>query len=281
MYEKEIKDLVYAFGGNKETDDEILEKLETEVFTYMKSLVESLEKVSNKITCQTILDTLEGKAEKYCAKRCLMLELARKKLDKALEAEAGDDLEAMGVDGTEENPDCEDSDSESDLHNFDMDVFNMDDGTEAYRQYYQLMVRDLKDADELTLRMDTEEYMEFSNCAKTTFVFRKPSKFREWLNIKNKPKREALAILGWLASYRLRRLVQASLDRRENLEIKNPLFGAPRYLLRECDLKMEDYFPRAKDAKSIDDYFRTCDQRHNDSHTRWLALQKGEKPYIW
>ena len=259
MYDKEIKDLIYAYGGNKETMDDIIVALEEDIKVYLMNLLKVIHSKSPKMTCNAVLEALEGSVELYGAKRCLMLELAKKKYSKALKAEDADvDLDLV----------VSDDESDSD-DKFEFDVFNMDDGSEAYKQYYKNLVYDLQQADILTLNMDSEEYLEYSNCAKSTFVFSKPTKFSEWLSINYKANRDALTILGWIAGYRLRRSVQKALDNRLEKENQSPLFGKPRYMLRDYSLQMEDFYPDATDS-----FFLKIDSQYRNQRKHSRILEK-------
>jgi len=71
--------------------------------------------------------------------------------------------------------------------------------------------------------MTREEYMEFAECRQASFTYKKPKKFRDWLNLANlidmKPNDEILEILGFVCWEMVNRLTKTALLVKKDLEV--------------------------------------------------------------
>ena len=81
----------------------------------------------------------------------------------------------------------------------------------------------LQEADEVTKSMSREEYMEFAECRQASFTYKKPKKFRDWLNlgahIDMRPNDEILEILGFIAWEMVSRLTKTALLVKKDYEL--------------------------------------------------------------
>lgn len=90
----------------------------------------------------------------------------------------------------------------------------------------------LREADEVTKSMTREEYIEFAECRQASFTYKKPKKFRDWLNlgahIDMRPNDEILEILGFIAWEMVSRLTKTALLVKKDYELIESQKGEDR-----------------------------------------------------
>jgi len=101
-----------------------------------------------------------------------------------------------------------------------------DDQFEEDSIHMQEIESRLREADEVTKAMSRGEYMEYAECRQASFTFKKPKKFRDWLNLSNyidmKPNDEILEILGFIAWEMVCRLTKTALLVKKDMELTLP-----------------------------------------------------------
>lgn len=74
--------------------------------------------------------------------------------------------------------------------------------------------------------MTQKEYIEFAECRQASFTYKKPKKFRDWLNlgahIDMRPNDEILEILGFIAWEMVSRLTKTALLVKKDHELLEP-----------------------------------------------------------
>lgn len=84
----------------------------------------------------------------------------------------------------------------------------------------------LRQADEITRQMTHEEYLDYAECRQASFTYKKPARFKEWLNVEGvtgmKPNADLLDVVGFLCFEMVRSLTTVS------LEVKNEMEAAKR-----------------------------------------------------
>jgi transcription initiation protein SPT3 len=80
----------------------------------------------------------------------------------------------------------------------------------------------LREADELTKKMNVKEYIDYSECRQASFTFKKNKKFRDWLDIQKyidiKPNDDVLEILGYIAWETVAKITKAGLITKREME---------------------------------------------------------------
>lgn len=209
MYEAKVAESVYAVTGQNDTDQDVLQFLATTIRSYLLTLKKDVEEQfrirqvnrkgcrSKQVRVEDIYLALEGTPEMYGVKRCVILKSLAKSADETQKPEVGD--EAESPDDT--------------LDSYQSQLRALDDGSDAYRTFEASRLQDLVDADELTQRMTLEEYLAYSKRGKTAFVDR-PKAFCEWLDWTPRPSRIILTAFGWLATYRIKQLINRAIKRK-------------------------------------------------------------------
>eukprot|EP00834_Sanchytrium_tribonematis_P000323 NODE_6_length_70510_cov_1.054395.p28 type:complete len:296 gc:universal NODE_6_length_70510_cov_1.054395:49023-49910(+) len=90
----------------------------------------------------------------------------------------------------------------------------------------------LKDADNKTKDMTSEEYMFYSECRSASFSHRKGKKFRTWLNMNaitdSKPNDDVVDILGFIGYEMVRRITEFALQIKKKSELEKPIQSASK-----------------------------------------------------
>lgn len=78
-------------------------------------------------------------------------------------------------------------------------------------------------ADLLTQKMTNEEYLDYAECRQASFTYKKPSRFREWLNIEQhtgmRPSNDLLDVLGFLCYEMVRTLTEQCLAVKKEMDL--------------------------------------------------------------
>jgi hypothetical protein len=197
MYEVKVRESIYGVTGRNDTEEAVVERVERILLDYLSKVkhemelrhslrLERKEGRTKQLHIDDLYAALSGTPELYGAKRCMILkQLAR----------------------TAEN-----DDESGSLDSYHQQLDNLNDGSESYRIFERLRLEDLVYADELTRDMSCDDYLEYSKKGKTAFIGR-AKLFCEWLNWNPAPPAKILTAFGWLATYRVKRLIRDALAR--------------------------------------------------------------------
>ena len=81
----------------------------------------------------------------------------------------------------------------------------------------------LRHADKITAKMSPQEYMDFAECRQASFIYKKPSKFRDWLNVEHwtagaRLSHDMMDIMGFIAYELVRKVTEHSLLVKEQMD---------------------------------------------------------------
>ena len=131
------------------------------------------------------------------------------------------------------------------------DEFNDDIPVDSI--HLQEIEQRLREADEVTKSMTRQEYIEFAECRQASFTYKKPKKFRDWVNlgahIDMRPNDEILEILGFIAWEMVSRLTKTALLVKKDFElVENQKTGEER---GDKEKKKSGLFGGAEDRTPI------------------------------
>ena len=115
------------------------------------------------------------------------------------------------------------------FEDFDENDSDSDDTDEDEREFYRNSRHRLRKADEVTRLMTHPEYLDYAECRQASFTYKKPTRFRDWLQIEQstgmRPNNDILDILGFLAHEMVRSLTESSLlvKRDMDKELRTPM----------------------------------------------------------
>ena len=198
MYEQKVKDSIYTVTGRKDTDDTIVKHVEQDLHSYLSNIKTETETrfAARKRDSQgkgrvfmldDLFSTLQGTPEHYGVKRCLIV----KKLARAVSSD--------------------DKPGSADSYQEQLDKLN--DASESFRIFEQHRIHDLEYADCLTRGMSRDEYTHYSTAKRKASFTNGGKQFCQWLNWNPQPNPTIVTLMGWLATYRVKRIVYDALSR--------------------------------------------------------------------
>jgi hypothetical protein len=206
MYEDKIREGIYVVTGWNDIDSQFVNVIATDVMRYLTALKNEVVKAhterlqhkksparSKKVHELDVYQVLRGTPELYGVKRCIILKGLSRQAEKSKNQDDNDDLQTG-----EEQP----------LDTVQAQLRALDDGTDEYKTSEAFRFYDLKQADELTSSMTADEYRNFGKRKSKMVFVDKPKRFCEWIEWHPNPPRIILTAFGWLATYRIKRLLQ-------------------------------------------------------------------------
>lgn len=105
----------------------------------------------------------------------------------------------------------------------DTDAYDNLENVEIFEEIDEGFKQRLKKIDDVTKKMNIQEYLEYSECRQASFTYRKNKKFEDFLNISEKIKDDVIEVLGFIAYEMVYEVVDEALTIKQ--ENNNPGIG--------------------------------------------------------
>ncbi len=201
MYEQKVRDSIYTLTGRSDTDTAVVKHVQQDLHSYLSRVKQETIRLHAKRKRDKqdkgrifMLDdfhaALEGTPEHYGARRCLIV----KKLARAV--------------STDDKPGSADS--------FQAQLAELNDGSESFSNFERHRLQDLHHADQLTKNMSSDDYQIYSAKKRKASFTSGGKQFCQWLDWNPQPNPTIVTAMGWLATYRIKRVVYDGLARSED-----------------------------------------------------------------
>ncbi len=205
MYKQKVRDSIYTVTGQKDIEDPVVTCMERKVRSYLSSIKTETERrfaqrkkdnpgKTRLYMLDDLFEALQDTPEHYGVKRCIIV----KKLARAVS--------------------CEDKPGSTDSYQKQLEKLN--DGSESFRLFEQHRIHDLEHADNLTRAMSGEDYKLYSGKKRKASFTTGAKQFCEWLDWNPQPNPTIITVMGWLATYRIKRIVYCALQENASVDGK-------------------------------------------------------------